>query len=213
MPVSDAEHFISTRMEARAAPDIPGITIRQPTENSGLADLYANLYADHSEAPFWAFAWGGGIGLARYILDHPESVRGKTLLDIGAGSGLTSIAAAKSGAARVIANDIDAAAIASVRVNARDNGVSIETSTDDLTQGAPPEADIILVGDLFYDQDTADRVMTFLKTCQAGGTEILLGDPGRQFLSPDALVELACYPGSDVGTGPDSSMNRVYRLK
>lgn len=213
MPLSDPDHFISTRMAARAVPGVPGITIRQPTAQSGLADLYQNLYSDYSEAPFWAFAWGGGIGLARYLLDHPETVSGKSVLDIGTGSGLTAIAAAKSGAFKVVANDIDQTALASVRVNARDNEVSLIVSDTDFTSGPPPDMDVILVGDLFYDQAIADRVLAFLKACRKAGADILIGDPGRQFLPPDALTELACYKGADVGTGPDTSMNRVFRLK
>jgi predicted nicotinamide N-methyase len=150
--------------------------------------------------PYWAYDWGGGLALARHILNHPEIVAGRTVLDLGAGSGLVAIAAAKSGAKNVIAADIDRYALAAIGLNAAANGVSISTFFGDPTVGPPPAVDIILVGDLFYEEDLAQRVTTFLDNCLGSNIEVLVGDPWRAFLPKIQLHLLAQYPGPDFTT-------------
>lgn len=144
--------------------------------------------------PFWAFAWAGGQALARYILDHPDHVAGKTVIDLASGSGLVAIAAMKAGAARVIAYDIDAFARTAIALNARANKVAIEVGGDDLLAGAAaPQADTILAGDIFYERDTAERAFAFLAARAAQGAIVLIGDPGRSYLPKDRLRRIAEY--------------------
>lgn len=144
--------------------------------------------------PFWAFAWAGGQALARYVLDHSDIVAGRTVIDLASGSGIVAIAAAKAGAARVIAYDIDGFARMAIELNARKNDVTIEVCGDDLLAGtAAPVAQTILAGDIFYEGDTAKRAFDFLRAKASQGAMVLIGDPGRSFLPKDKLREIAGY--------------------
>ncbi|TIO07790.1 50S ribosomal protein L11 methyltransferase [Mesorhizobium sp.] len=151
------------------------------------------------QPPYWAYAWAGGAVLARYILDRPESVAGLRVLDLGAGSGLVGIAAAKAGASEVIASEIDRNGVAALGLNAAANGVTITVVGEDITAGPPPAVDVAAVGDLFYGQDLADRVIPFLDRCLAAGINVLIGDPGRAYLPRSRLRLLAEYRVPDVG--------------
>ncbi|WP_425540389.1 class I SAM-dependent methyltransferase [Rhodoblastus acidophilus] len=142
--------------------------------------------------PFWAFAWAGGQALARYILDNPETVAGKNVLDFASGSGLVAIAAAKAGAARVEACDIDAFALESMRLNAAANGVRI-FPRDDLAIGADEGWDVALAGDVSYEQDMAQAVTDWLEALHRRGARVLIGDPGRTYLARDRLEQVAEY--------------------
>ncbi|HWY61637.1 MAG TPA: methyltransferase [Rhizomicrobium sp.] len=139
--------------------------------------------------PYWAFAWAGGQALARYVLDNPELVAGKRVLDFGAGSGVVALAAAKAGAASVLAADIDKFSVAAIQANALANGLTVATTSDDLIGGSE-DFDIILVGDMCYERPLAERLMAWLKSSAA---EILLGDPGRAYFPKEGLVRLAQY--------------------
>ncbi len=146
--------------------------------------------------PYWAFAWAGGQALARYVLDHPASVAGKRVLDLGAGSGLVGIAAARAGASPVTAADIDAFSEAAIALNAEANGAYVDVLVLDLLDHPAPQAaryDVILVGDLFYERDTAARALAFLERHAALGTHVLIGDPGRAYLPKERLMKLAEY--------------------
>ncbi len=143
--------------------------------------------------PYWAFAWAGGQALARYLLDNPGLVEGRSVLDLGAGSGLTAIAAMKAGASKVLAADIDPYAAAAVTLNAQSNSVRVGTTTADLLD-APAEAfDLILVGDLFYERELADRVLAFATKARDGGAVVLAGDPRRSYFPRDKFLQLAEY--------------------
>ena len=142
--------------------------------------------------PFWAFAWAGGQALARYVLDHPETVRGKKVLDFAAGSGLVAIAAALAGAAHVAANDIDDFALAAIGLNAAENGVVVFPHGGDIV-GSDGAWDVVLAGDISYERDTAARVTDWLEVLARAGKTVLIGDPGRSYLARDRLVELAAY--------------------
>ncbi|NMG38119.1 methyltransferase [Chelativorans sp. ZYF759] len=142
--------------------------------------------------PYWAFAWAGGQGLARFILDHPETVAGKTVLDFATGSGLVAIAAMKSGARRAQACDIDPFCAAATTLNAGLNQVPVETMTQDLI-GTLGDWDVVLAGDVFYDRDLAGRLMPWFSALAAGGAIILVGDPGRAYLPISGLERLATY--------------------
>jgi predicted nicotinamide N-methyase len=143
--------------------------------------------------PFWAFAWAGGQALARHVLDHPERVRGKRVLDLASGSGLVGIAAMRAGAASVLAADIDAFAVSAMAINAALNAVSLNVTGEDLLTSAPPAVDVILVGDLFYEQGLAGRCFNWLSAAKAGGSTVLIGDPGRSYLPKEKLTAIAHY--------------------
>lgn len=143
--------------------------------------------------PYWAFAWAGGQALARYILDHAGTTAGKGAIDIGAGSGIAAIAAAMAGARDVRAADIDALAVAAIALNAQTNAVSLTAGTDDWLGGASPPADVVLVGDLFYERPLAERVMAFVREKAAEGSVVLVGDPRRSYFPTDAFEAIAHY--------------------
>ena len=143
--------------------------------------------------PFWAFAWGGGLAIASYLRDHPEVVAARRVLDIASGSGLCAIAAARAGAAEVTAVDIDPYAIAAIRLNAKANRVAIDVLRDDLLDSPPPDVDVILAGDAWYEEQFADRISAWLQRARDAGIEVLIGDPGRRYLNHDTVHELAVY--------------------
>jgi predicted nicotinamide N-methyase len=139
--------------------------------------------------PYWAFAWAGGQALARYVLDNPQIVRGKRVLDIGAGSGLVGLAAMRAGAAQVLAADIDAFSCAAIALNAAANALAITVTQHDVI-GTSGAWDVILVGDLFYERPLAERLLAWLADRQAPA---LLGDPGRAYFPKSGVEKLATY--------------------
>ena len=143
--------------------------------------------------PYWAFAWAGGQALARYILDNQELIQGRTVLDLGSGSGLTAIAAMMAGASSVLAADIDIFALASVHLNAAENGMSVTTTSDDLLAAAPGRHGVILVGDLFYERLLAEKVTAFIEAARAGGALVLIGDPQRNYFPKGRFKRVAEY--------------------
>ena len=143
--------------------------------------------------PFWAFAWAGGQALARYILDTPSTVKGKRIVEIASGSGMVGIAAMKAGAKSVLAADIDLFSVAAIEVNSALNDVLLKFTSKNLLLGAVPAADLILVGDLFYEKSVAESCLAWLEQAQVKGIDILIGDPGRSYLPKDRLVKVAEY--------------------
>jgi predicted nicotinamide N-methyase len=144
--------------------------------------------------PFWAFAWAGGQALARYVLDHPQIVAGKAVIDFATGSGLVALAAMKAGAQRVLAADIDVFCEAAVELNAERNGVTVDFTDQDLLDQPPPAwADVILAGDICYEKPLAERVLAWLGAGRAAGATVLIGDPGRSYFPREGLVKLAEY--------------------
>ncbi|WP_406042871.1 50S ribosomal protein L11 methyltransferase [Micromonospora sp. NBC_00898] len=162
--------------------------------------------------PYWASAWAGGQALARHLLDHPELVAGRRVLDLAAGSGLVAIAAALAGADQVVANDIDPYAVAAVTVNARANRVRVAASADDLLDSTVT-ADLLVAGDILYDAALADRVLPFLQRAVAGGAEVLVGDPDRGHLPVGRLEVVASYPVPTTEPSVDSPLRRVQVLR
>ena len=163
--------------------------------------------------PYWAFAWAGGQALARYILDHPRSVSGKKVLDFGAGSGLVAIAAVKAGAFDVTAADIDPMAASAMDINRSLNDVWFEIETEDVI-GRSGAWEVLLIGDVCYDKEIADRIFPWLRREQAAGRQILFGDPGRFYLNGMGLEPLATYHAPTTGIMEDSDLRnaRVWRF-
>lgn len=143
--------------------------------------------------PFWAFAWAGGQALARHVLDHPELVRDRRVIDLASGSGLVGIAAMKAGAASVLAADIDAFSVEAIAINAETNGVLLAATGRDLLQAPAQDCDVILVGDLFYEKGLAGKVFAWLEDAEGRGIVTLIGDPGRSYLPRDKLTKLGEY--------------------
>lgn len=142
--------------------------------------------------PFWSFPWAGGQALARYVLDRPELVAGRRVLDLASGSGLVAIAAALAGATQVTANDVDPYAIAAVQLNAHANRVTVTTLSADLLDGTT-DADVVVAGDVCYESGLAARMLAFLLRAHERGADVLLGDPGRTYLPREHLDEVAAY--------------------
>nr|WP_244872178.1 50S ribosomal protein L11 methyltransferase [Catellatospora sp. TT07R-123] len=165
-------------------------------------------------APYWASAWAGGQALARYLLDHPQTVAGRRVLDLASGSGLAAIAAAQAGAMLAEANDIDPYAITAIAHNARANGASVTARLGDLLDG-PADADIVLAGDVLYQSQVAERMLAFLRRAAADGAQVLLGDPDRGHLPTHGLTLLAAYPAPDAQAFVDAELEQicVYRLE
>ena len=146
------------------------------------------------DPPFWAFAWAGGQALARYVLDNPDVVAGRDVIDFASGSGLVAIAAAKAGAARVLAADIDGFCGAALDLNAAANGVAVEFTQANLLDEPPPAwAGVILAGDICYEKPLAERVMAWLAAARAAGATVLIGDPGRSYFPRTGLTKVAEY--------------------
>jgi predicted nicotinamide N-methyase len=144
--------------------------------------------------PFWAFAWAGGQALARYLLDRPEIVAGRAVLDFGSGSGLVAIAAAKAGARQVLAAEIDHFAAAAIAMNAALNRVNLEVEPVDIVGRVEPHWQVITAGDVCYEREMAERMVPWLREIADRGALVLLGDPGRTYLPGSGLVEQARYP-------------------
>jgi predicted nicotinamide N-methyase len=192
-----ALEIIRTGTQLRSVPLVPQIRLHQASDPISLWQR-TELAAGRTglDPPFWAFAWAGGQALARYLLDHPEAVRGRQVIDIASGSGLVAIAAARAGAAAVTAYDIDPLAAAAIAMNAAANGVAVlAVCADVLDQdGLPsPGTDLVLAGDAFYERGLAARVMRFLERGHIRGTAVLAGDCGRAYLPRDRLTPLATY--------------------
>jgi len=153
------------------------------------------LEAQNVDPPYWAFCWPGGQAVARYLLDHPGAVAGKRVIDFAAGSGVSSMAAAKAGAASVVANDIDALSLVAARLNAEANGLNLAVSVEDWLAGpdGAPEADVVIAGDVCYEREMSTRALAWLRGHARAGRLVLLGDPGRNYFSAQGLEELARY--------------------
>ncbi|KAA1179382.1 methyltransferase [Rhizobium tropici] len=190
---TDPESFIRNNTSLMAPPHVPEIRLHLASEAH---ELWLRTEDELEEIglppPFWAFAWAGGQGLARYILDHPETVTGKTVLDFASGSGLVAIAAKRAGASHVLAVDIDPWAGTAIRLNAVENGVTIDFSGDDIIDRTV-DADVILAGDVFYDRDFAASLVPWLRQLVGEGRLVLVGDPGRAYLPKDRLEARAIY--------------------
>lgn len=203
----DVVAFIADNLPVAPVPGIPEIRLHGAHPGSGLRRVVERR---SKLSPYWAYQWAGGAVLARHLLDHSETVQGLTVLDLGTGSGLVAIAAAKAGAGKVIAADIDAHAIAALRLNAALNDVAVQPVLADLTIGEPPHVDLVMVGDLFYEPRLARRVTTFLDRCLAARIAVLVGDPGRTHLPRKRLKTIAEYQVTDFGAAGPATPATVF---
>jgi predicted nicotinamide N-methyase len=217
-PEPSTPEIIRTGTRLRPVPLAPEIQLHQASDPIALWQR-TELAAGRTglAPPFWAFAWAGGQALARYLLDHPEAVRGRPAIDIASGSGLVAIAAAKAGAAAVTAYDIDPLAAAAIRMNAAANGVAVlAVCADVLDQDGPPSpgAGAVLAADAFYERDLAGNVMRFLERATPR-TAVLVGDLGRAHLPRDRLTPLATYdvPGLSALEESDIKRTTVWTLR
>ncbi|MGE3831536.1 MAG: methyltransferase [Parvibaculaceae bacterium] len=211
----DHSGFIRANTEILSPPLIPEIRLHLAHEALPIWQKTEEELATLGlPPPFWAFAWAGGQALARFVLDHPETVRARHVIDLASGSGLVAIAAMKAGAASVLAADIDAFALCAINLNARLNGVAIMATADDLLAASPPASDMILVGDLFYERTVAERALAWVRKAQSQGSDILIGDPGRSYLPKSALEPIAEYHVPVTRELEDSEIkhSRVWRL-
>ncbi|WP_426128133.1 class I SAM-dependent methyltransferase [Pararhizobium sp. PWRC1-1] len=190
---TDPETFIRTNTDIMTPPHVPEVRLYLASEAH---DLWLKTEEELEKIglppPFWAFAWAGGQGLARHILDHPELVAGKRVIDFASGSGLVAIAAMKAGAASVAAIDIDPWTETAIRLNSTLNGVAVSSSASDII-GTGRNADVYLAGDVFYDKSFADRIVPWLNMLAEDGADVLVGDPGRAYCPCDRMEMLATY--------------------
>ena len=206
--------FILANTSLVTPPLVPEVSLHLATEVVPLWQLTEEeLVAKGIPPPYWAFAWAGGQALARYVLDHPEVVAERSVVDFGSGSGLVAIAAARSGASRVLAADIDEFARAAIMLNASTNAVIVETTTDDLI-GSFGDWQTILVGDMCYERPLAERLLGWLAELAAKGAIVLLGDPGRSYFPKGGVERLATHRVQTTRDLEDSEIREtsVYRL-
>lgn len=212
MTPDQRRRFIIENTAVLACPHVPEIRLHLADEAHDLWHrTEAELEGIGLPPPFWAFAWAGGQGLARHILDHPEIVRGRHVLDLATGSGLVAIAACKAGAASVAANDIDPFSPAALALNAELNGAAPGFDGRDLLANPDlaREFEIVLAGDVFYDRELAGRIAPFLRALHAAGKQILVGDPGRAYLPGEGLRRLSVHEVPVTRVLEDSEVKRT----
>ncbi len=197
MGVAEVEAFIRANTEIVAPPLVPEVRLHLATE---ITPIWHATESEMATAglppPYWAFCWPGGQALARYVLDRPELVRNRKILDFACGGGVLGIAAMQAGARSVVANDIDGFALTAARLNSGLNGVEFRTMGDDYLIAADDAADsydVVFAGDIFYERPVAVEIERFLRRCAARGADVLIGDPGRKYLPGAGLEEVARY--------------------
>lgn len=210
-----ATAFVAANTRPGHHPLVPEITLH-------LADRILPIWEASEETllsqsvdpPFWAFSWPGGVAMARYLLDHGDIVVGKRVLDVAAGSGIAAIAAAMAGAEAVMGADIDSLARAAMALNAGLNGATIQVLETDVLAAAPPVADLILAADVFYERPLTAKILPWLQTARGRGAEVLIADPGRNYLPEAGLDPLARYDVATTAELEDREIKEtvIYRL-
>lgn len=209
------EDFIRSHTRLAAPPLVPELRLHLATEVTPLWEATeAFLAANNLPPPYWAFAWVGGQALTRWLLDNPEQVRGKRVLDFAAGCGLSALGAARAGAASAEAAEIDAFSIAAIRLNAAANDLAVEVVQDDIVGCANRGWDLVVAGDVCYERPMAERVFAWFRRLAADGVQVLMADPGRSYLPKNGLLRLASYavPCSRDLEDRDMREAAVYRI-
>ncbi len=217
------DEFVRANTSLRSVPHVPEVRLylgddafdlwERTEQRTGRAGRAGDAGRAELPPPFWAFAWPGGQALARYLLDHPAEVSGRTVLDLGSGSGLAAITAALAGAARVVASEVDPMAVAAIRLNAAANGAAV-TVVGDVLDGDGDGADMVLAADIWYERRLAEAVLGLVRRASARGAKVLAADVGRAFLPSAHLRELAAYQVPLVAELEDAAVKRamVYEL-
>jgi len=186
--------FVTANTELLAPPLVPEIMLHLAVESLPIWQKTEEQLGEMNvPPPYWAFAWAGGQAMARYLLDTPEICRGQRVLDLGAGSGISGIAAARTGAAHVLAADIDALALAATSLNSKANGVHLDVTGENLLEQPGPKGGVVIVGDLFYERGLADRVLAFIDSVKLAGCAVFVGDPQRSYFPRGRFEKLIEY--------------------
>ena len=194
MSPEERRAFITANTRLQRPPRVPELELWLADEITPLWQLTEKTMGEiELPPPFWAFAWSGGQGLARYLLDHPEEVRDRRVLDLATGSGLVALAAMRAGAAEATGADIEPFCEAAVALNAEANGVEVSFTSQNLLEGDPPAFDVIVCADVSYEQPLAQRMRTWLRQAAGAGARVLMGDPDRMYFDRRGLKRLAMY--------------------
>ena len=204
--------FVRAHTQVRRPSSVPEVRLHVADDVVALWEAMEAADGGAGETPpFWAAAWPGGQALARYVLDTPEAVAGRAVLDLGSGSGLVALAARLAGARTVLASDVDPFSRTAVGVNAGLNGVTGVSVTGDVLGRDPAGIDVVLAGDVCYDREMTERVLPFLDRARAAGCDVYVGDPGRPYLPHDRLRSVAAYDIPET-EGPGLRRTTVWRL-
>ncbi|RBY90911.1 methyltransferase [Blastococcus sp. TF02A-26] len=211
MPSVVPAGFVRAHTSVQRPSSVPEVRLHVADDVVALWEAMESAGGAGDAPPFWSAAWPGGQALARFVLDDPETVAGRVVLDLGAGSGLVAIAARLAGAARVLASDVDPYSRTAIGVNAGLNGVDGISALGDVLGHPLPPVDVVLAGDVCYDREMTERVLPFLDRARAAGCAVYLGDPGRPYLPHDRLDEAAVYEIPET-EGPGLRRTTVWRL-
>jgi predicted nicotinamide N-methyase len=203
--------FVRAHTAVRRPSCVPEVRLHVADDVVALWEAMEGAGGAGDAPPFWSAAWPGGQALARFVLDAPESVAGRVVLDLGAGSGLVAVAARLAGATRVLASDVDPYSRTAIAVNAGLNGVDGISALGDVLDHPLPAVDVVLAGDVCYDREMTERVLPFLDRARDAGCAVYLGDPGRPYLPRDRLAEAAVYEIPET-EGPGLRRTTVWRL-
>jgi predicted nicotinamide N-methyase len=212
---ADPRSFVLRHTRLRPVPGAEHLRLHLADEILPLwHDTQLETRDEDAPLPYWAFAWAGGLALTRYLLEHPERVAGLRVFDVASGSGLCALAALDAGAADVAASDIDPFSWAAIAQNARAAGHRITVVRRDVLAEDPPDVDIVLAGDTWYETGFAQAIWPWLRRCRAAGIEVVIGDPGRAYLPTEGLRELATYEVRTTTELEDRAQKtaRVYEL-
>jgi predicted nicotinamide N-methyase len=205
--------FIRERTAPAPVPLAPELSLWQATELTPLWHATAAELHGWDDSPYWAFPWAGGQALARHVLDHPGLVEGRRVVDFASGSGLVAIAAARAGAAEVVAVDVDPFCRAAVALNATLNGVAIAFCAEDPLAAALPDCDVVLAGDVFYERGLAAGAIAWFGALAARGTLVLAGDAGRAYAPAGGFVEVASHDVPTTVEIEDAPVRRARVLR
>ena len=208
--------FVLRHTQLRSVPGLEEVRLHLADDVMSLTYAVQVETGDPDAAlPYWAFAWAGGLAIGRYLREHPEAVAGRRVFDLASGSGLCAIASMRAGAAQATGVDIDAFATTAIELNARANGRRVTAMRRDVLDAEPPDADVILAGDCWYEARLAARVLPWLHGARDRGIDVLIGDPGRRYLPAAELVELATYDVRTTTELEDLALKqgRVYAMR
>jgi predicted nicotinamide N-methyase len=208
--ITDRRAFILKNTRLQTPPHAPELRLHLADEITPIWRMTEEDLGEMGLAPpFWAFAWAGGQAIARYVLDHPSEVAGRSVLDFASGSGLCAIAALRAGATQALAADIDPFCEAALFLNGQANGVLAQFTGLNLLDAAPPRVDVILAGDICYEKPLAEQVLAWLQVAHERGTRVLIGDPGRSYFPRQGLERLADYQVATTRELEDQEVKRT----